>query len=247
MWRFQSLAISSDGTRVAAGSRDGPLACVWTTATGQLAASPVRDHEGKIRAVSLGARRPAPAHGGRRRPGKGLEYRRGPSQGRTSPSARIAASTAAKAGDGGHAVARRFGAGASRREDGRVELWEQSAIAPGWTTQLEGEVRAVAFSPDGKLLAAAGDDRQIVLRAVTDPNRPLVLGTPPNHFEMINALAFWPKGRLLASASDDTTVRFWRMSDRRSSGRWPPGERGAIGWSSRRMGCSTPLPTESGA
>ena len=104
------------------------------------------------------------------------------------------------------------------REDGQVELWEPDTISPVWTTRLEGKVRAVAFSPDGKLLAAAGDDRQIVLRAVTEPNRPVVLGTRPNHFEMINALAFWPKGRLLASASDDTTVRFWRLNDRSLSG-----------------------------
>ena len=43
-----------------------------------------------------------------------------------------------------------------------------------------------------------------------------MLGTRPNHFEMINALAFWPKGRLLASASDDTTVRYWRLLNDRS-------------------------------
>ena len=76
----------------------------------------------------------------------------------------------------------------------------------------------MAFSPDGKLLAAAGDDRQIVRRAVAEPNRPVMLGTRPNHFEMINALAFWPKGQLLASASDDTTVRYWRLNDRSLSG-----------------------------
>ena len=60
------------------------------------------------------------------------------------------------------------------RQDGQVELWEPDAIRPVWTTRLEGEVRAVAFSPDGKLVAAAGDDRQIVLRAVAEPNRPIM-------------------------------------------------------------------------
>ena len=65
---------------------------------------------------------------------------------------------------------------------------------------------------------------------------------------MINALAFWPKGRLLASASDDTTVRFWRMNDQlidRHPGRLE--RREPTGWSSRRMGCSMPLPKVSGA
>ena len=79
------------------------------------------------------------------------------------------------------------------REDGQVELWEPAAIRPVWTTRLEGEVRTVAFSPDGKLLAAAGDDRQIVLRAVADPNRPVQLGSRPNHFEMINASHSGPR------------------------------------------------------
>ena len=41
-------------SRVAAGSRDGPLACVWATATGKLASAPIRGHDDKVRAVSLG-------------------------------------------------------------------------------------------------------------------------------------------------------------------------------------------------
>ena len=53
-WRFHTMAISADGKRIAAGSRDGPLACVWATATGKLACAPIRGHEDKVRAVSFG-------------------------------------------------------------------------------------------------------------------------------------------------------------------------------------------------
>jgi WD40 repeat protein len=217
-WKFHSLAISADGHRVAAGSRDGPLACVWSTATGKLACAPIRDHDDKVRSVSFSADGRSLLTGG----DDGLArvwnitgptasrvrllQTPAPVDSRPSPVSSAALSPLA-------APPVILG-----REDGSVELWLPGALAPAWTTRLAGEVRAVAFSPDGTLLAAAGDDRQIVLRAVAEPDRSIRLGSRPNHFEIINALAFWPRGRLLASASDDTTVRLWRLHDRALTG-----------------------------
>jgi WD40 repeat protein len=217
-WRFHTLSISPDGRRVAAGSGDGPLACVWTTATGKLACSPIRGHDDKIRAVSFGRHGRYLLTAGD--DGLAKVWNIAASEPKlhrvlqaANPKATALKSVTAAALSPDEAARVILG-----REDGQVELWELQEQGPVLTTRLEGEVRATVFSPDGKLLAAAGDDRQIVLRAVAEPNRPVLVGTSPNHFEMINALAFWPKGRLLASASDDTTVRFWRMSDRSLTG-----------------------------
>jgi WD40 repeat protein len=211
--RFHSLAVSPDGSRVVAGSRDAPLACVWATATGKLAVPPIRGHEDKVRAVGFsgdgrllltgsddGVAKVWDIAAAEPKAVRVLQQVNSDSPG---PKPVITAALSP-------VVAARAVLG---REDGQVELWEPGGLGPAWSTRLEGEVRAVAFSPDGTLLAAAGDDRQIVLRSVTEPNRPVLFGTRPHHYERIQALAFWPKGRLLASASDDTTVRFWRIRD----------------------------------
>lgn len=72
-------------------------------------------------------------------------------------------------------------------------------------------VRALAFSPDGFLLATAGEDSRILLWAVDDPEAdPTELGS---HDGTVNAVAFDPDGRWLATGSDDGTARLWDLSD----------------------------------
>jgi serine/threonine protein kinase/WD40 repeat protein len=72
-------------------------------------------------------------------------------------------------------------------------------------------LRAAAFSPDGRWLAASGKHGAVrIWDAATGTDTGTLLG----HSADVKDLAFHPEGNLLASASDDGTVRLWRF-DRR--------------------------------
>ncbi len=67
----------------------------------------------------------------------------------------------------------------------------------------------VAFSPDGRSLAFAGDDHVIRLRSVDEPRSDIrVLA---GHRGPVSAVTFSPDGKRLASASLDKTVRLWAL------------------------------------
>ena len=74
----------------------------------------------------------------------------------------------------------------------------------------QGSVLSVAFSPDGRLLASAGDDGTIRFYRTVDG---LPAGVLTAHTGKVFSIAFSPNGKLLASAGEDRTIRLWRTAD----------------------------------
>ncbi|MFI9248143.1 WD40 repeat domain-containing protein [Streptomyces sp. NPDC053086] len=101
-------------------------------------------------------------------------------------------------------------------EDGNVRLWDTSD--PAHAVALQEQIStpdgtradAVAYSPDGRILAVTGDSG-IQLWNVTDRTQPARLGKPlgrRSRGEM--GLAFGPDGRSLI-ADDTHALRVWRL------------------------------------
>jgi len=71
-------------------------------------------------------------------------------------------------------------------------------------------VNAVAFHPDGTMLASVSSDKTIKLWSVPGGK---LLKTLKGHKLTIYSVAFHPNGKMLASASMDKTIKLWSMPD----------------------------------
>jgi WD40 repeat protein len=101
-------------------------------------------------------------------------------------------------------------ASAGGGENPAVSLWDGST--GGLIQKLEGSSASfytVAFTPDGKLLAAAGKDGTIFLWEMADSG---LFKTLEGHQGAVWGLAFSPDGQTLFSAGSDQSVRAWNFA-----------------------------------
>ncbi|MEH2213230.1 nSTAND1 domain-containing NTPase [Nostoc sp.] len=78
--------------------------------------------------------------------------------------------------------------------------------------RLEGhsaEVSSVSFSPDGKTIVSASNDKTAIIWG-RDGTK---LRTLAGHTDIVRSVSFSPDGQTIATASFDRTVKLWRTSD----------------------------------
>ncbi|MBO4255751.1 helix-turn-helix domain-containing protein [Streptomyces griseorubiginosus] len=86
-----------------------------------------------------------------------------------------------------------------------------------------GPVNAVAFAPDGRLLATAGAYGTVQLRRAGDHRTTATFAVPGR----VRSVAFSPDGRTLAATSTDGPVRIWGTADHRLRTVLPAATQGA--------------------
>ncbi|MDI3285003.1 protein kinase [Polyangium sp. 15x6] len=99
---------------------------------------------------------------------------------------------------------------ASFRGHRRERLVAADAISRGVPLLLRGHMAGInraAFSPDGRFVATASDDRTLRLWDVATAKARVLEG----HTDEVWDAAFSPDGSWLASRSKDTTIRLWSM------------------------------------
>jgi WD40 repeat protein len=74
----------------------------------------------------------------------------------------------------------------------------------------KGGMGNVAFSPDGKILAAGNAYYEVRWWRVADG---VLLDTIKGHKDSVNSVAFSPDGKMLASGSLDGTVKLWQVPE----------------------------------
>jgi WD40 repeat protein/class 3 adenylate cyclase len=107
-----------------------------------------------------------------------------------------------------------------------IEVWDARSGKRELSVAVGGYAAGLAFSPDGRLLAAGTNNGKVVLLDPHDGERvgpPIEVGK-----DVIDPVSFSPDGRLLAASSGDQTATVWTLASRKRLGTTFPAVQGVV-------------------
>jgi WD40 repeat protein/tRNA A-37 threonylcarbamoyl transferase component Bud32 len=98
-----------------------------------------------------------------------------------------------------------------------LTLWDLKTRKPKLLAGHKSTVMALAFSPDGSMLATASYDCSVCL---WDMVKGKLQGEIKEHVKPVRALAFSPDGRQIASGGTDQSIKIWNVKDQLITKSW---------------------------
>jgi WD40 repeat protein/serine/threonine protein kinase len=210
-YTYLNIAFSPDGRRLAAGSEDNTVK-VWDVESGQEVFT-LRGHTAPVFSVFF-------SPDGRRLASLGFDNNTvrvwdlpPGEQGASTPGGRMLKPRFSRSGHSAGTWSVAFSPDAQRLAvgtavaDGNVRIYD--ATTGDLLHKLEGHlerVSCVAFSPDGRRLASASDDRTVKLWETASGQEVLTLR---GHIDSVSRVLFSPNGQRLASVGTDGTLKVW--------------------------------------